>query len=100
VGVPLKTCGAALIRVLVSNLVAPHSYQQIFQSAWHSPTACWCVLLFVLVVQVSGEREFFGHMVVDAVTKLDPATLDLRMLGIKKVQVRGASGCYSNSGLA
>ncbi len=38
-------------------------------------------------LQVSGEREFFGPMVVEAVTKLDPATLDLRMLGIKKVQV-------------
>ncbi len=39
--------------------------------------------------QVSGERDFFAKVVVDAVTKLDPETLDLRMLGIKKVQVRG-----------
>jgi hypothetical protein len=39
-------------------------------------------------VQVSGERDFFASMVVDAVTRLDPDALDLRMLGIKKVQVR------------
>jgi hypothetical protein len=38
-------------------------------------------------LQVSGERDFFAAMVVEAVTKLDPETLDLRMLGIKKVQV-------------
>lgn len=38
-------------------------------------------------LQVSGERDFFAKVVVDAVTKLDPETLDLRMLGIKKVQV-------------
>lgn len=35
---------------------------------------------------VSGEKEFFGKMVVDAVSKLDPSLLDLRMIGIKKVQ--------------
>lgn len=41
---------------------------------------------------MSGERDFFAKMVVDAVTKLDPETLDLRMLGIKKVQVRRRQG--------
>jgi hypothetical protein len=35
--------------------------------------------------QVSGEKEFFANLVVDAVSKLDPQTLDLRMIGIKKV---------------
>ena len=44
-------------------------------------------------MQVSGERDFFAKMVVDAVTKLDPASVDLRMLGIKKVQVGGHSVC-------
>ena len=39
---------------------------------------------------VSGESEYFANMVVDAVTRLDPATLDLRMLGIKKVQASHA----------
>ena len=37
-------------------------------------------------VQVSGEKEFFSEMVVDAVKHLDPQTLDLAMLGIKKVR--------------
>lgn len=35
---------------------------------------------------VSGEREFFADMVVDAVTRLDPRTLDLRMLVRKACQ--------------
>ena len=35
---------------------------------------------------VSGERDFFARMVVDAVSALDPALLDLRLLGVKKVQ--------------
>lgn len=35
--------------------------------------------------QVSGEKQFFAEMVVEAVSKLDPATLDLRMIGMKKV---------------
>lgn len=39
--------------------------------------------------QVSGEREFFAQMVVDAVTALDPGTLDLKMVGMKKVRERG-----------
>jgi T-complex protein 1 subunit eta len=43
------------------------------------------------VPQVSGERDFFAKMVVDAVTTLDPQSVDLRMLGIKKVQVGAAS---------
>lgn len=34
---------------------------------------------------VSGEKEFFSQMVVDAVSKLDPHTLDLKLIGIKKV---------------
>ena len=34
---------------------------------------------------VSGEKEFFADMVVDAVDTLDRATLNLKMLGIKKV---------------
>jgi len=38
--------------------------------------------------QVSGERDFFAEMVVDAVTALDLATLDLKMIGMKKVRAR------------
>ena len=41
---------------------------------------CWGPML-----QVSGEKEFFANLVVDAVSVLDPQTLDLRMIGIKKV---------------
>lgn len=36
------------------------------------------------MVQVSGEKEFFAKMVVDAVSRLDPETLDMNMLGTKK----------------
>ena len=36
--------------------------------------------------QVSGEKEFFANMVVDAVSHLDPETLDISLLGMKKVQ--------------
>lgn len=49
---------------------------------------------------VSGEREFFGAMVVDAVTKLDPRTLDLRMLGVKKVQGGGLRDSFLVDGVA
>jgi T-complex protein 1 subunit eta len=36
--------------------------------------------------QVSGERDFFAAMVVDAVSALDPETLDMSLLGMKKVR--------------
>lgn len=56
-----------------------------------------------LAAQVSGEKEFFANLVVDAVSRLDIKTLDLRMVGMKKVQVRwgcaprgGASGAGSH----
>jgi hypothetical protein len=34
---------------------------------------------------VSGERDFFAKMCVDAVSCLDSSTLDLKMIGMKKV---------------
>ena len=34
---------------------------------------------------VAGEKSFFGEMVVDTIGCLDPATLDMRLIGIKKV---------------
>ena len=37
---------------------------------------------------MSGEKEFFAELVVEAVTRLDPATLDLKMIGMKKVRAR------------
>jgi len=49
---------------------------------------------------VSGEREFFGTMVVDAVTKLDPRSVDLRMLGVKKVQGGGLRDSFLVDGVA
>ena len=39
----------------------------------------------MLLSQVSGEKEFFAKLVVDAVSVLDPQTLDLKMIGVKKV---------------
>jgi T-complex protein 1 subunit eta len=35
---------------------------------------------------ISGEKNFFANMAVDAVSKLDSPLLDLSMIGIKKVQ--------------
>ena len=49
--------------------------------------------------QVSGEKEFFANLVVDAVLRLDLQTLDLRMIGMKKVRLwlcgasSGTPGC-------
>jgi len=34
---------------------------------------------------IAGEKDFFARMVVDAVAKLDQETLDLKMIGVKKV---------------
>ena len=34
---------------------------------------------------IAGEKDFFAQMVVDAVSKLDQTTLDLNMIGVKKV---------------
>ena len=49
---------------------------------------------------VSGERDFFADMVVRAVMTLDPASLDLRMLGIKKVQGGGLRDSFFVDGVA
>ena len=49
---------------------------------------------------VSGERDFFADMVVRAVMTLDPASLDLRMLGIKKVQGGGLRDSFLVDGVA
>eukprot|EP00890_Picochlorum_soloecismus_P001132 jgi/Picsp_1/2019/NSC_05485-R1_protein len=49
---------------------------------------------------VSGEKEFFATMVVDAVTMLDPMSLDLRMLGTKKVQGGGLRDSFLVKGVA
>ena len=49
---------------------------------------------------VSGEGAFFAAMVVDAVLALDPATLDLAMLGVKKVQGGGLRDSFLVDGVA
>jgi T-complex protein 1 subunit eta len=49
---------------------------------------------------VSGEKEFFAEMVVDAVRVLDPELLDLNMLGIKKVQGGGLCDSFLVHGVA
>lgn len=52
-----------------------------------TPVAMWHLNASLpMLLQVSGEREFFAQMVVDAVTALDPSTLDLKMVGMKKVR--------------
>ncbi len=54
----------------------------------------------MIVLQVSGEKEFFAKMVVDAVSTLDPATLDMSMLGTKKVQGGGLRDSFLVDGVA
>ncbi|MEW5302601.1 MAG: hypothetical protein WDW38_002248 [Sanguina aurantia] len=49
---------------------------------------------------VSGEKEFFAQMVVDAVSCLDPNTLDLKMIGIKKVTGGGLRDSFLVDGVA
>lgn len=49
---------------------------------------------------VSGERDFFAEMVVNAVMRLDPDSLDLRMLGMKKVQGGGLRDSQLIDGVA
>lgn len=49
---------------------------------------------------VSGEKEFFAKMVVDAVSTLDSQTLDLRMIGIKKVTGGGLRDSFLVDGVA
>ena len=49
---------------------------------------------------VSGEGAFFAAMVVDAVLALDPVTMDLAMLGVKKVQGGGLRDSFLVDGVA
>lgn len=50
---------------------------------------------------VSGEKHFFAEMVVDAVSRLDPATgHDLRMIGIKKAPGGGLRDSFLVDGVA
>jgi T-complex protein 1 subunit eta len=49
---------------------------------------------------VSGEKEFFAQMVVDAVSKLDPVSLDLKLIGMKKVQGGGLRDSFLVDGVA
>lgn len=49
---------------------------------------------------VSGEKDFFAAMVVDAVLALDEATLDLKRLGIHKVQGGGLRDSRLVAGVA
>ncbi|KAI8466230.1 MAG: chaperonin complex component [Monoraphidium minutum] len=49
---------------------------------------------------VSGEKEFFAEMVVSAVTRLDPETLDLKMIGMKKVTGGGLRDSFLVDGVA
>lgn len=58
------------------------------------------LLLIRLCSQVSGEKEFFANMVVDAVQSLDQEGLDLSLLGIKKVQGGGLKDSFLVDGVA
>ena len=49
---------------------------------------------------VSGEKEFFSKLIVDAVSTLDPKLLDLNMLGIKKVVGGGLRDSFLVDGVA
>jgi len=49
---------------------------------------------------VSGEKDFFANMVVEAVSVLDAATLDLRLIGMKKVIGGGLRDSFLVDGVA
>ena len=49
---------------------------------------------------VSGERDFFAEMVVAAVSALDAETLDLRLIGMKKVIGGGLRDSFLVDGVA
>lgn len=49
---------------------------------------------------VSGEKEFFADMVVNAVSTLDPQTLDLKLVGMKKVTGGGLRDSFLVDGVA
>lgn len=49
---------------------------------------------------VCGEKDFFASMVVDAVSTLDERTLDLSMLGVKKVVGGGLRDSFLVDGVA
>ena len=51
-------------------------------------------------MQISGEKEFFAEMVVEAVSKLDRDTLNLKMIGTKKVQGGGLRDSFLVDGVA
>lgn len=51
-------------------------------------------------MQISGEKEFFADMVVEAVSKLDRETLNLKMIGTKKVQGGGLRDSFLVDGVA
>eukprot|EP01025_Chloroclados_australasicus_P020302 TRINITY_DN213_c0_g3_i1.p1 TRINITY_DN213_c0_g3~~TRINITY_DN213_c0_g3_i1.p1 ORF type:complete len:587 (-),score=93.81 TRINITY_DN213_c0_g3_i1:182-1774(-) len=59
-----------------------------------------CAMTSMSSKLVSGEREFFSDMVVDAVTTLDRQTLDLKMIGIKKVTGGGLRDSFLVDGVA
>ena len=54
----------------------------------------------LLLAQISGEKEFFADMVVEAVSKLDRDTLNLKMIGTKKVQGGGLRDSFLVDGVA
>lgn len=49
---------------------------------------------------MSGEKDFFANMVVDAVHSLDQEGLDLSLLGVKKVQGGGLKDSFLVDGVA
>lgn len=49
---------------------------------------------------VSGEKDFFAEIVVDAVSKLDPELLDKKLIGIKKVTGGGLKDSFLVDGVA
>lgn len=80
-------------------------------SQWAPPGVCPCQLSYPnrhitypeplhALAQVSGEKDFFAKMVVDAVSKLDSVTLDMSLLGTKKVQGGGLRDSFLVDGVA
>lgn len=82
------------VRALATDIAAGRSIEE------QADMLQKCAITSLNSKLVSGERDFFGKMVVDAVMKLDRRSLDLRLLGIKKVQGGGLRDSFLVDGVA
>lgn len=95
-GVSLVNVLAALIAGMADAFSLQAGYLQLVPIRLrlkHHPCVSMAVQLYTRLwwapLQVSGEKQFFAEMVVDAVNSLDSAVMDMSLLGTKKVGMFG-----------